>query len=285
MKLKKLRPITNGSRHVKRIDKTLLSRTNRLARYNINKKNSGTGRSKTNGRITVRHKGSGAKKLYRILDDLTNLRYYSAVMIATCYDPNRNSFINLNFDIIRKNFFYSNSTTGMVSGQVWRKYSDRYKTSATIPLDNGDRLQLKNIDHGTMIHNIASNTSNKVAFIRAAGTYGQIVQSAFTKTKVRLPSGKFLLFDPNTTVTIGRVSNKMDRLQTLGKAGVRRNMGIRPSVRGIAMNPVDHPHGGRTNGGVSSMTPWGLKCKGGYYLRKRKEDIFRKKKKKKFNNA
>lgn len=268
MKLKKLKPITNGTRHVKRIQKCLLSRTNRLVRYIMNKKNSGTGRSKSNGRITVRHKGGGAKKLYRMISDAKRVKRFGALVISTCYDPNRNSFINLNFDFVRKNFFYSNATVGIVPGQIWKtKAGFRLKGN----LFMGDRVRLTNIAAGVMIHNITSDHSGKAAYAKSAGTYGQIIQSESRLIKVRLPSNKFIELEPDNFATIGRITNNVHRLQTYGKAGVRRHMGIRPSVRGIAMNPVDHPHGGRTNGGVTSMTPWGLKCKSGYYLRKKKK--------------
>jgi large subunit ribosomal protein L2 len=265
MKLKKLKPITSSTRHVKRIQKSLLAKTNRLVRSIMYKKNSGNGRSKTNGRITVRHKGSGAKKLYRIIHDAESIKDLRALRISTCYDPNRNSFINLNFNIITKKFFYTNATELTLPGELWKNVKE-FATERKIGL----RARVGRMYPGTIIHNVNSDSKGQSSYIRAAGTYGVTIQSAGDLAKIRLPSGKFLKVQPNNYATIGRVTNRVDRLQTLGKAGTRRHMGIRPSVRGIAMNPVDHPHGGRTNGGVTSRTPWGLKCKSGYYLKKRK---------------
>lgn len=266
MKLKKLKPITNSSRHVKRIQKNLLAKTNRLIRGIIQKKNPGAGRSSINGRITVRHKGNGAKRLYRIIKDSKNSECLAFLIISTCYDPNRDSFINLNFDIIRKNFFYTNASHGTIPGQICRNYNDQVGS-----FNVGDRIKIGKLTSGVLIHNLTSDFSYKSTYIKAAGTSGQIIQSESNLIKIRLPSGKYVEIKPDNFATIGRVTNMANKLQCLGKAGTRRLMGIRPSVRGIAMNPVDHPHGGRTNGGTPSMTPWGLKCKAGYYLKKRKK--------------
>jgi large subunit ribosomal protein L2 len=265
MKLKRLKPITSSTRNVKRIKKSLLARSNRLVRSIMIKKNSGNGRSKTNGRITVRHKGSGAKKLYRFLHDAESIKDLRAIRITTCYDPNRNSFINLHFNIITKRFFYTNATQEVELGSLWKNVKD-FGTERKFGL----RSPVGTMYPGTLVHNVNSDCKKQSSYIKAAGTYGVKIQSASKLTKIRLPSGKFLEVQPTTYATIGRTTNSVDRLQRLGKAGTRRHMGIRPSVRGIAMNPVDHPHGGRTNGGVTSRTPWGLKCKSGYYLKKKK---------------
>ena len=135
-----------------------------------------------------------------------------------------------------------------------------FKKQNIYNLNQGTSLKLKLLPVGTIISLIRLN--NKITFIKAAGTYGQIIEKKINVSKIRLPSGKIMTISNNNVVTIGIVSNSKHRLVSYGKAGRIRHRNKRPTVRGIAMNPVDHPHGVRSNGGCISMTPWGIPTKG-----------------------
>jgi len=126
----------------------------------------------------------------------------------------------------------------------------------------GFRTLLKNIPTGTIINCLSLQKDKKVKYIRSAGTFGQIIQKNILSCHIKLPSNQIIIVSANSYATIGVISNLKNNLVVLGKAGRNRLMGHRPSVRGIAMNPVDHPHGGRTNGGRPSVTPWGIPTKG-----------------------
>lgn len=265
MKLKKLNPVTNGTRHIVKIEKNLLSKNNRIVKSLLLKKNVKNGRSSINGRITVRHKGNGVKNMYRNVFKNNNNTNENLLVIANCYDPNRNAFINLNFELNNKKFSFNTATESVFPGTLIKDSKD----STNLKL--GYRTQLKNIPTGSLIHNLTINNSSKVKYIRAAGTYGQIVQCGDKIAKIKLPSKKIIEIESKNLATVGIISNTQSSLTKIGKAGINRKLGIRPTVRGIAMNPVDHPHGGRTNGGMPSVSPWGLPTKGGYYLRKKRK--------------
>ena len=265
MKLKRLKPTSNGVRHIVKIQKTLLSKNNKLVKSILIKNQKSNGRSSLNGRITVWHKGSGVKKLYRNVFSTEKNEENNSLVIANCYDPNRNSFINLNFELNKKKFFFNTAPDSVFPGTLLK---DSNEINEDIKL--GYRTKINNIPTGTLIHNLTLKNSIKPKYIRSAGTYGQIVQRGFETAKIKLPSKKIIEVSVNNYATIGIISNTQSNLTVIGKAGVNRRLGIRPTVRGIAMNPVDHPHGGRSNGGKPPVTPWGLPTKAGYHLRKRK---------------
>jgi large subunit ribosomal protein L2 len=263
MKLKKLNPTTNGARHTIKIQKNLLAKNNRLLRSILKKKKNSGGRSSLNGRTTVWHKGGAVKSLYRTIDSsLTNA---NSIVLTNCYDPNRNAFVTLNFELQKKNFFFNTAPDSVYPGSLIKNSSEINE------LKLGYRTKIKNIPTGSIIHNLTSNNGSDPKYIRSAGTYGQIVQCGLKKARVKLPSKTVIEVSIESFATIGIVSNTQSNLTTLGKAGVNRHKGIRPTTRGIAMNPVDHPHGGRTNGGRPSVSPWGVPTKSGFYLRKRKK--------------
>lgn len=264
MKLKKLNPVTNGARHTVKIQKNLLSKSNRIVRSILSKNNKSNGRSSINGRITVWHKGGGVKNLYRNIDFSKNDNNKNSIVITSCYDPNRNSFINLNFELKQKEFFFNIAPNSIFPGSLLKSSAN------TNELRLGFRTMIKNIPTGSIIHNLTINNSLKSQYIRSAGTFGQIVQCGLKKAKIKLPSKAIIEVSVDNYATIGVISNTQSNLTTIGKAGINRRLGIRPTVRGIAMNPVDHPHGGRTNGGMPSVSPWGIPTKGGFYLRKKK---------------
>jgi len=263
MNLKKLKPITNGTRHQFNIQKFLLAKNNRVVRSNLKKLKICYGRSPQTGHITSWHRGGGHKKLFRNINFL-NKDFYS-LSVGTFYDPNRTSFIFLNFELRKKFFFQTLATNNISPG------SFIVCNSTFLELKLGYRTPIKNIPTGSLVHTLSLSKSLVGQYIRSAGTFGQIIQKDANRAKIRLPSNSIVEVSVNSYATLGVLSNPQHNLVYLGKAGRSRCMGRRPIVRGIAMNPVDHPHGGRTNGGQPSVTPWGLPTKSGFYLKKRKK--------------
>jgi len=264
MKIIKLKPITNGSRHCRKIEKYLLSKNNKLSKNSIKRILYSYGRSNSTGRITSWHRGGGNKNLFRKVDFLN--KNSNSIVISTMYDPCRSSFISLKFDLDKKVFFRTLSIDSVYPGSLVSCKSNLKD------LRLGCRTEIKNIPVGSLINSISIKDKKKSQFVRSAGTCGQIIQSSYKKSKIKLPSNKIIEIDSCSFATIGIVSNLQHNLVVLGKAGKKRHLGRRPVVRGIAMNPVDHPHGGRTNGGRPSVTPWGLPTKGGFYLKKKKKN-------------
>jgi len=254
MKIIKLKPTTNGTRHQLKLQNFLLSKTNKLIKSSIKGFKRHQGRSSITGRITVRHKGSGCKKNYRQID-FSNEKYFS-VVITICYDPLRSSFVALCFDLDRNVFFSTLSTNFVYPGTILICNSDQTE------LKLGYRTRLKNIPAGSIVNSLSLGLKDKIKYARSAGTSCQIIQKTKKNCCVRLPSGNLFNVSMDAFATIGILSNFQHNKIVIGKAGKNRIAGIRPSVRGIAMNPVDHPHGGRTNGGQPSVTPWGIPTKG-----------------------
>jgi large subunit ribosomal protein L2 len=264
MNLKKLKPVTSGTRHQLNIQKFLLSKNNRIVRSNFKNRKLCYGRSPQTGHITAWHRGGGHKRLFRNIDFLN--KNFCSINLVSFYDPNRTSFIFLNFDLKKKVFFQTLATNSIYPGSFSLCKSD------FLELKLGYRTQIKNVPTGSLIHTLSLSERTRGQYIRSAGTFGQIIQKDEKKAKVRLPSNNIIDVSVESYVTLGVLSNLQHNLTYLGKAGRNRLMGRRPIVRGIAMNPVDHPHGGRTNGGRPSVTPWGLPTKGGFYLKKRKKN-------------
>jgi large subunit ribosomal protein L2 len=261
MKIIKIKPINNSSRHYLKLSKFLLAKNVNFVNSTIVAKKSSFGKSQPSGRISAWHRQRGAKKQYRPIDLLNNVGLY--VTLFSSYDPNRTSFSSVVFDVVTKKFKNYISTTSVAPGclvQIKRKLS-KYRL--------GYRMQLQNLPTGSLINNLGNSLGTKVSYIKAAGTVGQIIDVNSEICKVRLPSNKIIEISSSRYATLGSVSNRKHNLTCKGKAGRNRNLGFRPIVRGIAMNPVDHPHGGRTNGGCVSMTPWGLPTKNKFYLKKR----------------
>ncbi len=261
MKIIKSKPINNSSRHQIKLSKFLLAKKVNFINNLTVPKNSSYGKSQPSGRISAWHRQRGAKKAYRPIDFLNQAGLY--VTLFSAYDPNRTSFSSVVFDLVSKKFRNYLSTASVAPGclvQVKRKLP-RYRL--------GYRMQLKNLPTGSLINNVGNFLGNKVSYIKSAGAVGQIIQISVNSCKIKLPSGKLIEIPSSRYATLGSVSNEKNNLVYKGKAGRNRNLGRRPIVRGIAMNPVDHPHGGRTNGGRPSVTPWGLPTKSKFYLKKR----------------
>ena len=249
MRLKKKVFCSSGVRHQVKIKKDLLAKYNNLFNYlSITNKSSG-GRNNT-GRITVRHKGAGVKKKNSVF--ILQKNKFSLTMF-TMYNSCSNSFINLNFDLLNKKFFKSITSKNVYSGSLICNSSllTEYKL--------GYNSILKFLPIGTIINSLTSgNNVIKVTFAKSAGEFCQIIQKKDSMVQLRLPSGKLVHVSSNQYATLGSIDNSINKLTKIGKAGRSRNRGTRPSVRGIAMNPVDHPHGGKSNKGITPVTPWGL---------------------------
>lgn len=261
MQILKSKPYTAGVRHYINIKKNLLSKTNKLFKQTIKGLKKFAGRSSITGRITVRHIGGGSKRTFRQI--LLSNQPKTSIVVSVMHDPFRNSFVSLNFDLENKTFFRSIATNGVGPGFLQKCDKE------DVELKLGNRTMLKNIPTGSILHSLSLNSNIK--FARSAGLFFQIIQKTKDSCKVRLPSGVIKEFSNTEFGTIGTVSNFQHNLISIGKAGRNRWLGIRPTVRGVAMNPVDHPHGGRTNGGRPSVTPWGIPTKG-------KPTVLRKKK-------
>lgn len=262
MKLKVYKPRTNGTRHKISLQKNTLSKNNRILKKLLIKKKYFAGRSKQSGNITSWHKGGAKSKMYRNVSLYNNRS--NSIVVNINYDPYRKSFISLNFDLDRKIFFYTICNDLITAGSL-------IKSSKEInELKLGFRTNLKEIPTGSLISNLSIDEAKRMQYIRSAGTYGQVVQKEKKSIKIKLPSKKIICISNKGFATLGIISNLKQNLVIRGNAGSNRNLGIRPIVRGIAMNPVDHPHGGRTNGGRPSVSPWGLPTKAGFSLKKRK---------------
>ncbi len=205
------------------------------------------------GRITVRHKGGGHKRLYRDVDFMYNKHDIPAKITSIEYDPNRNAFISL--------VCYADGEKRYVVIPKSMKVGDSFIVGEKAPLTVGNRLPLKLIPVGTFVYNVEIKPGNGGKLARSAGTFGQVVANDNGYTNIKMPSTEVRKVSENCLACIGEVSNSEFKLQNIGKAGRSRWLGIRPTVRGTAMNPVDHPHGGgegRQGRGLRrAKTMWG----------------------------
>ena len=205
------------------------------------------------GRITMRHKGGGHKRLYREIDFMYNKHDISAKITSIEYDPNRNAFIGL--------AVYADGEKRYVIVPKSVKAGDKFIVSEKAPLTVANRLPLKLIPVGTFVYNVEIKPGNGGKLARSAGTFGQVVANDLGYTNIKMPSTEVRKIAENAWASIGEVSNSEYKLQNFGKAGRSRWLGIRPRVRGTAMNPVDHPHGGgegRQGRGLRrAKTMWG----------------------------
>lgn len=261
MYLIKIKPTNNSSRHHTKLSKSLLAKRVNFVKNLSEPKKASFGRSQPAGKISAWHKQRGAKKMYRPVAGLNSSGLY--VTICNSYDPNKTSFTSVVFDCIKKRFVNHIATSFVSPGSLIRI------NSKLLSYKLGFRMQLKNIPIGSLLNNIGNTNKGKSLYAKSSGCFATLIQNDDDSCKITLPSGKIVTINPNLYATIGRVSNEKNSLVCVGKAGRSRNIGRRPIVRGIAMNPVDHPHGGRTNGGKPSVTPWGLPTKGGFYLKRR----------------
>jgi len=210
-----------------------------------------------NGRITSRHRGGGAKRKYRMIDFRRDKREIQACVKALEYDPNRSARIAL--------VAYADGDRRYILAPVGLKVGDSLIASANAEISPGNSMPLSNIPLGTSIHNIELRPNGGGKIVRSAGAVAQLMARDGNHAQVKLPSGEVRMVHVNCWATIGQVGNVEHGNVEIGKAGRARHMGWRPHVRGTAMNPVDHPHGGgegRTAGGRNPVTPWGKPTKG-----------------------
>ena len=217
------------------------------------------------GHITVRHRGGGNKRKYRIIDFKRQKLDMPATVERIEYDPNRSAFIAL----IR----YEDNTLSYILAPNGLKAGDQVVSSATADIKPGNCLPIANIPVGTVIHNIELQPGYGAQLVRSAGTAAQLMAKEGDLAQVRLPSGEVRYVRTNCTACIGQVGNLDHENIHIGKAGRTRHMGIRPTVRGSVMNPCDHPHGGGEGrspiGRSGPVTPWGKPALG-YKTRKTK---------------
>lgn len=256
MEIKRYKPTTNGRRGmtVASFEEITRSKPEKNLVVNLNKS---AGRN-AHGRITSRHRGGGAAKKYRIIDFKRSKDGVPAKVAQIEYDPNRTSYIAL--------LNYADGEKRYILAPKGLKVGDKVESGEDADIKIGNALPLHAIPVGTTVHNIEMTPGKGGQIARAAGTSAQLSAKEGTMAQLRLPSGEYRRVSVNCRATVGTVGNISHELINLGKAGKKRHLGIRPHVRGSAMNPVDHPHGGgegRTPiGRPSPMTPWGKKALG-----------------------
>ena len=222
----------------------------------VEKKSKNGGRNNA-GRITTRHVGGGHKQRYRLVDFKRNKDGVPATVERLEYDPNRTAFIAL--------LKYSDGERRYIIAPKGVTAGDMISSGSDAPIKSGNSLPLRNIPVGTQIHCIEMKPGKGAQIARSAGTSAQLVAREGAYATLRLRSGEMRKIHVDCRATIGEVSNSEHSLRSLGKAGAKRWRGVRPTVRGVAMNPVDHPHGGgegRTSGGRHPVSPWGVPTKG-----------------------
>ena len=217
-----------------------------------------------NGNITVRHRGGGHKRLYRIIDFKRNKFDIEGVVKTIEYDPNRSANIAL--------IEYKDGDKSYIIAPKKLKVKAKILSGENAPIKDGNSLPLAKIPQGTEVHCIEMRPGKGAQIARAAGTTARLVAKDGKFATLSLSSGEMRKILLSCRATVGVISNEQHNLQSIGKAGAMRWRGIRPTVRGVAMNPVDHPHGGgegKTSGGRNPVSPWGTPTKG-YRTRKPK---------------
>lgn len=255
MALKKYKPTTPGQRALVLIDRSDLwsGRPEKPLTQGLTKKG---GRNNT-GRITARRIGGGAKKLYRIIDFKRRKWDMPAKVERIEYDPNRTAFIAL--------IEYEDGERNYIIAPQRLSIGDTIVAGEKVDVKPGNAMPLSGMPVGTIVHNVEMKPGKGGQIARSAGSYVQFVGRDGGYAQVRLGSGELRLVRQECMATVGAVSNPDHSNQNFGKAGRTRWKGKRPSVRGVAMNPIDHPHGGgegRTSGGRTPVTPWGKDTKG-----------------------
>ena len=255
MALKTFNPTTPGRRGLVLVDRSGLWKGKPERSLTEGLKNKG-GRN-NNGRITARRRGGGHKRRYRVID-FKRLKYdVEATVERLEYDPNRTAFIAL--------IKYTDGELSYILAPQRLREGDKVIAGKAVDIKPGNAMPMQSIPVGTIIHNIEMKVGKGGQISRSAGTYAQIIGKDQGYTQLRLSSGEIRMVRAECMATVGAVSNPDQKNIKLGKAGRKRWLGKRPSVRGVAMNPIDHPHGGgegRTSGGRHPVTPWGKPTKG-----------------------
>ena len=251
MGTKKFRPITPSLRGMAVSDfSEITKKTPEKSLLTVKKKKAGRN---AQGKITVRHQGGGNRQKYRIIDFKRNKIDMEAEVIGIEYDPNRSS----NIALIK----YEDGTLSYIIAPKGLKNGDKVISAENADIKPGNCLKLENIPVGTLVHNVEINPNQGGKLVRAAGQSAQLMAKEGKYAHLRLPSGEMRLVLARCKATIGEVGNEEHENIKLGKAGKTRHLGIRPTVRGSVMKPLDHPHGGGEGkapvGHSGPMTPWG----------------------------
>ena len=267
MGIKKFKPTSDGRRHMtsstfeeitkSRPEKSLLAPLSR------------SGGRNNSGRITKRHTGGGHKRRYRVVDFLRNKLEVPARVAAIEYDPNRSARIAL--------LFYVDGEKRYILAPHGLSVGDSVVASDSADIQPGNTLTIRSIPLGTWIHNVELKVGKGGQLARSAGAYAMIAAKEGRYAQLRLPSGEVRLVMQDCRATIGQVGNLDFEKIKIGKAGRNRWLGKRPQSRGVAMNPVDHPHGGgegKSSGGRHPVTPWGVPTKGYKTRSNRRTDKF-----------
>ena len=264
MGIKKFKPTSSGRRWMVNVDSSDITKHRPEKSLLTPLKKSG-GRN-VYGRITVRHRGGGHKRMYRIIDTRRDKFNVNAKVISIEYDPNRTARLAL-VEYADKEKRYILSPLGIKPGD------EIVSSRESIEVKTGNCLSLRHIPQGTFIHNVEMVKGKGGQAVRSAGSYAQITAKEGKYAHLKMPSGEIRLVDLDCLATVGQVGNIEHEAQTFGKAGKVRWLGVRPTVRGAAMNPVDHPHGGGEGksgqGNPHPVSIWGWQTKG-FKTRKKK---------------
>lgn len=255
MGIKKLKPTSAARRYQTYLTNDEITQTRPLKSLTVTKR--GTSGRNNIGHITVRHKGGGHKRLFRIIDFRRDKTGIPAKVTTIEYDPNRSARIAL--------LSYVDGEKRYILAPVGLQVGQTIISGPTADIIAGNALPLRNIPLGTQVHNIELRPGKGGQMVRSAGGSAQLIAKEEDWAQLRLPSGEIRRIRIDCMATIGQVGNIEHENVSLGKAGRSRWLGHRPTVRGVAMNPVDHPHGGgegKTSGGRNPVTPWGQPTRG-----------------------
>jgi large subunit ribosomal protein L2 len=275
MPIKQYKPTSSARRAMSVVDYSELDKVEPLSSKTQSKQNH-AGRN-NHGRITTRHQAGAQRNKYRIIDWTRNKLDIPGVVETIEYDPNRTAFI--------ARILYKDGERRYILAPDKLKKGMEVIASERADVKVGNAMPLKSVPFGVDIHNIEMKPGKGAQMVRSAGTFCQLVGRADGWAQLKMPSGEFRRVQETCMATVGQVSNHDHSNVSIGKAGRARHMGVRPTVRGVAMNPIDHPHGGgegKTSGGRHPVTPWAMPTKG-YKTRKNKrtdKDIVRRRQKK-----
>ena len=262
MGIKQLKSVTPGSRFATRSDFAEL--TTRTPEKSLTKALRKSGGRNNTGRITIRRRGGGHKRRYRLIDFKRDKYDIPGKVMTVEYDPNRSANIAL--------IEYKDGERAYIIAPKNLKDKAKVISSDKAPIKPGNSLPLSKIPQGTEVHCVEMRPGKGAQLVRSAGTTARLVAKEGKYATLRLSSGEMRKILLTCRATVGVISNEQHNLRSLGKAGAKRWRGVRPTVRGVAMNPVDHPHGGgegKTSGGRNPVSPWGTPTKG-YRTRKPK---------------
>ena len=268
MGLKSYKPTSSARRHMTVADFAEITKAK--PEKKLTKTVKRTGGRNNHGHITTRHIGGGHKRRYRIIDWRRDKDGVPAKVAAIEYDPNRTSRLAL--------LHYKDGEKRYILAPIGVAVGDVLMSGEAVDIRPGNSLPVKSIPLGTVIHNVESQPGSGAKMIRSAGSFGQLMAKEGEAAQIRMPSGEVRQVQLDCRATVGQLSNIESSSVRLGKAGKSRWKGIRPTVRGLAMNPVDHPHGGGEGksgqGNPHPVSPWGQKTKGLKTRNNRRTDKF-----------